>query len=501
MRTENKHFFVLLCALLVQVASTAGTLKMSQSTLLDKIKGGWAGKTIACAYGGPTEFCYNGRYIPDSVPLGLTKDYLVKQIPGGLYDDVYMNLTFVDVFANYGLDAPIDSFAMAFANAKYPLWHANQAARFNILNGIKAPASGNWKYNPHADDIDFQIEADFAGFMSPAMPKSALKYTDKIGHIMNYGDGWYGGVFVATMGSLAFEFDDVQVIVKKALQAIPKKSWFYKVIDTVIKTHATNPDNWKVTWQAVQDLCAPRKRCMTDMGGPFDINATINSAYIAIGLLYGNGDFDKTMEIATRCGQDSDCNPSSAAGVLGVMKGYSNIPKQWTDMLSEAENMAFAYKDYSLNKTYAASIKQAMQTIRRNGGKVKGENITIKTQNIKRARFEESFPGITDIKEVAINVTLNTENTEWNGTFEGNGIALLGDPQGNNDYVAEFEITLDGVVLDKAYRPVLHRTRSQHIVYQTELKSPETHQINIKWLNPQKDTKVYLSKYTRFTTK
>jgi hypothetical protein len=46
----------------------------------------------------------------------------------GLYDDLYMDLTFVDVFEKYGLDAPVDSFANAFANAGYMLWHANQAA-------------------------------------------------------------------------------------------------------------------------------------------------------------------------------------------------------------------------------------------------------------------------------------------------------------------------------------------------------------------------------------
>lgn len=58
---------------------------------------------------------------------------------------------------------------------------------------------------------------------------------------------------------------------------------------------------------------------------PLDIDAKINAAYIVLGLLYGNGDFTKTMEISTRAGQDSDCNPSSAGGILGVMLGYSQI--------------------------------------------------------------------------------------------------------------------------------------------------------------------------------
>lgn len=84
-----------------------------------------------------------------------------------------MDLTFVEVFDRLGLDAPVDSIAMAFATAEYRLWHANQAARYNILNGIMPPESGHWLNNPHADDLDFQIEADFAGLMNPGMPNSA----------------------------------------------------------------------------------------------------------------------------------------------------------------------------------------------------------------------------------------------------------------------------------------------------------------------------------------
>ena len=96
-----------------------------------------------------------------------------------------MDLTFVDVFDRLGLDAPVDSFAMAFATAGYTLWHANQSARYNILQGIMPPASGHWLNNPHADDLDYQIEADYAGLMSPGMPNTASEISDKIGHIMN----------------------------------------------------------------------------------------------------------------------------------------------------------------------------------------------------------------------------------------------------------------------------------------------------------------------------
>ena len=139
-----------------------------------------------------------------------------------LYDDIYMDLTFVDVFEKKGLDAPVKDFTEAFAQAEYPLWHANQAARYNILQGIEAP--GHWLNNPPADDIDYQIEADFAGLMNPGMPNSASQVSDKIGHLMCYGDGWYGSVYVGAMYSLAFASDDIQDIVTEALKTIPKES-------------------------------------------------------------------------------------------------------------------------------------------------------------------------------------------------------------------------------------------------------------------------------------
>ena len=201
-------------------------ITLTKAELQDKIKGGWAGQVIGCTYGGPTEFKYNGVMIPDSVtiPWDETRCLWYYENAPGLYDDVYMDLTFVDVFEKEGIDAPASSHGLAYANAEYMLWHANQAGRYNILNGIMPPQSGHWLNNPHADDIDFQIEADFAGLMAPGMVNTASEICDKVGHIMNYGDGWYGGVYVAAMYSLAFVSDDVNYVVNEALKAIPQES-------------------------------------------------------------------------------------------------------------------------------------------------------------------------------------------------------------------------------------------------------------------------------------
>ena len=49
-----------------------------------------------------------------------------------------------------------------FANSQYPLWHANNAGRDNLRSGIAPPDLGHPQFNADADDIDYQIEFDFA---------------------------------------------------------------------------------------------------------------------------------------------------------------------------------------------------------------------------------------------------------------------------------------------------------------------------------------------------
>ena len=110
------------------------------------------------------------------------------------------------------------------------------------------PQSGHWLQNPHAEDIDFQIEADFAGLMSPGMINTAADICDRIGHIMNYGDGWYGGVYVAAMYSLAFVSDDVHWIIGEALKVIPEESHYHRCMRDVIRWYKMYPEDWKMTW-------------------------------------------------------------------------------------------------------------------------------------------------------------------------------------------------------------------------------------------------------------
>ena len=499
-------------AIFIAILSSCGTkvtsnISISKDVLKDKIKGGWAGQTIGCTYGGPTEFRYEGTMINDNIPIewpdGFIKHYY-DNFPG-LYDDIYMDLTFVEVFDKEGLDAPISSFEKSLSSAGYMLWHANQQARYNIINGITSPAAGYWENNPHADDIDFQIEADYAGLMSPGMINAAAHYCDEIGHMMNYGDGWYGGVFVAAMYALAFVSDDIDYIVNEALKVIPEQSKYHRCISDVIKWCKMYPENWELTWARCQKEWSFDLGCPDGVYSDFNIDATINSAYIVIGLLYGHGDFGKTMEISTRCGQDSDCNPASACGILGTMLGYSNIPEKWMKNLHEVEDINFAYTDISLNRAYDMSFNHALQVIERNGGKVEDNDVTIRVQTPAPVRLEQSFEGHWPSGVKNVNKEIRDVDSLC---FDGKGVVVkysftkgreYGSSSIEDSYIAEVQIILDGELVETVKLPVAQNSRKQELFYKYKLPE-KNHELKFRWLNPESGRNIYITSYIPYIT-
>src|SRR6478672_1636525 len=483
------YLIVSVLSCLLATAQTSKTFNLSRQQLKDKIKGGWAGQTIGVTFGGPYEFRFQGTFIGDYQSLKWYDGYLKNTMINnpGLYDDLYMDLTFVDVFEKYGLDAPLDSFASAYANAGYMLWHANQAGRYNILHGIKAPMSGYWKNNPHADCIDYQIESDFAGLMSPGMPNTASAISDKIGHIMNFGDGWYGGVFVGAMYSLAFISDDINHIINEALKTIPKQSEFYQSISDVIAWHKKYPNDWKQTWLEIQKKWANDIGCPEGVFVPFNIDAKVNAAYVVLGLLYGQKDFTKTLELTTRCGQDADCNPSTAGGILGTILGYDHIPAYWKMGLKEAEAIPFKYTTMSLDNVYETGYRHALKVIERNGGKVNGQNLTIMVQQPAAVKFEKSFQGVYPIAKIP--VVWSDKKDEISFDFEGTGFVIKGETArwgSESSYVFNTELYVDDNLVESPKLPASYTTRRYELCWKYDLPKGK-HTVKLKILNPSKE--------------
>ena len=285
-------------------------------------------------------------------------------------DDLYVEMTFLMSLDKHGVGVSQRQAALDFADSQYALWHANRWGRDNIRKGIMPPASGHPRFNPHADDIDFQIEADLFGLVCPGLPQASNRLCDKFGHLMNYGDGVYGGMFVAACYTAAYFERDVEKVVRSGLSAIPSRSRYAAVIRDVLAWYHENPGDWRHTWRKLESKWAGEDKCPDGAGKPFNIDAKMNGAYVVIALLYGGGDFEKTMEIAVRCGQDADCNASSAAGILGTILGYKRIPERFTAGLREIRGRNFAYTPYSFDTLAAVCERIAKDIVRGEGGQV-----------------------------------------------------------------------------------------------------------------------------------
>ena len=384
---NRRHRAALVVAVLISYQSVttaeepvtvARHAEISLDSLRDKVRGGWAGQMIGVSFGFPTEFSSLERIIPVS-ELPTWKPEMVREAL--TQDDLYVDITFAEVLDRHGLDASSEDFAALFRQAKYPLWHANLAARRALRRGIPATLSGTPRYNIHANDIDFQIESDFIGLMSPGLPQETNILSYRVGRVMNHGDGIYGGMFVSAMYAAAFFENKPDAIVAAGLAVLPGASPYAKIISDVRTWKKKYPADWQYVWGLLNDKWSRNEACPAGALSPFNIDAKINGAYIALALLYGDGDFEQSMLIATRAGQDSDCNPSSALGILGVVIGYDGIPAKFTDGIGAIADERFSFTSYSFNNIVDSTLKRAILLVERTGGRVENDLVKIVMQD------------------------------------------------------------------------------------------------------------------------
>jgi hypothetical protein len=357
--------------------------RLPLSEYRDKMVAGWIGQMVGVGVGGPTEFRWQGEMVPaDKVPEW--RPEMVNQFG---QDDLYVEMTFLQTLTMYGFDVSIRQAGIDFANSRYGLWHANGEGRRLLRNGTAPPDSGHPEFNKHADDIDYQIEADFSGLIAPGLPNTAIKLGEKFGRLMNYGDGLYGGQFVGAMYAEAFFETDIAKIVEAGLSAIPAESQYAECVRDVLAWWREEPNDWEKTWEKINakyHLNPDYRRFSCsgpddEKGWDLNIDAKVNGAMIVLGLLYGNGDPDKTVEVSVRGGHDSDCNPSNAGGVLFTTIGASRLPKRFASELSY--DTEFSFTALNMRRLTEVCEQLARQAVVRAGGRVEtdesGEEVLV----------------------------------------------------------------------------------------------------------------------------
>jgi hypothetical protein len=177
---------------------------------------------------------------------------------------------------------------------------------------------------------------------------------------------------------------------------------------------------------------------------------------------------------------------------LGAVLGYDKIPAYWKMGLQEAENIDFKYTTMSLNRVYDIGLKHAVQNIQRNGGKIKGDNITIHAQTPVAVKFEKSFEGQYPVLKIPVQWSANKDSINFD--FDGTGFVLKGDAsqwESKSDYIFKTELYVDGKLVESPDLPVSFTTRRHELCWKYQLPKGK-HLVQLKILNPSKEHEIRL---------
>ncbi|MBM1105159.1 ADP-ribosylglycohydrolase family protein [Aurantibacter crassamenti] len=324
---------------------------ISKEALSDKIHGYWVGQLAGNYVGFPFENKYDEKPIPvfidrymnykDAKYLNLKMNLedrrgfvdIMAQAMGGAWSDDDTDIEFVLLHGleKYGLDITYKELAMLRSeHIKRFIWLSNSRVKELIDEGYFPPETGSKELNEHWYTLGSQLYNEIFGVVYSGMTAKAGEW-GKWGALVGHDD-WatHGTILFTAMYSAAFFENDVHELLRIGMAQMPADSPYLAAIKNVIKWHNENKE-WKVTRQLIHD------NYYKEFDGfkiPYPMaGAVINGLNGIMALLYGNGDFTKTIGIATTTGYDCDNQAATMGGLLGVMNGSKSIPDKFTKEL------------------------------------------------------------------------------------------------------------------------------------------------------------------------
>jgi hypothetical protein len=194
------------------------------------------------------------------------------------------------------------------------------------VDGIAPPQSAAFR-NVYREWIGAQIRADFFGYVKPGDPERAADFAWRDASISHIKNGIYGEMWVAAMLAAGYVLDDVEAVIRAGLAEIPQTSRLTQGLEYIINLRHSGVDYW----QALENL-----HSRWDENSAHDWCHTISNAEIvAIALLWGARDFEKTICYSVMPGFDTDCNGATAGSVLGLILGAEALPAKWIAPLND----------------------------------------------------------------------------------------------------------------------------------------------------------------------
>jgi len=198
---------------------------------------------------------------------------------------------------------------------------AERVAYCNFIKGFMPPVSAVYQ-NPYREWIGAQIRADYFGYINPGDPEKAAEMAFRDASISHIKNGIYGEMFASAMLAASYVTSDIKTIILAGLSEIPSTSRLYEQVMFVLNGFENG---------------VSKEACFKDIHEKYDEHTshgwchTISNAMIVTAsLLYGGGDYGKSICMAVETGFDTDCNGATVGSILGLAYGIEAIDEYWT---------------------------------------------------------------------------------------------------------------------------------------------------------------------------
>ena len=349
-------------------AETVGAREISYEELRDRIYGGWLGMLIGGIEGLPHEFKYREKP-RDELP---EFTFLAKGARSD--DDNDIEWTHLWFMHQEGvLLLPYPRIAEIWkANMNQGIWRANKAARGLMDQGLIPPETGSYHRNPHAwYNLSGQFATESYGLIAPGMPRKAAEIALHYARIAISGEPLQAAQYWPSLVSLSFFHEgDVEDLLKKGLAAVDPKSALAEAVRHACEAFHRHNSDWKAARQEIHEEWIVRRKWN-------DNSTPLNGALVCLALLYGNGDFYRTLQYAMALGHDADCNAATAGCIVGVLHGLSKIEKlpqyRVVDRYVNRTRPQLP-AEVSITDQVEVLCRLALRCIRESGGQVIEEN-------------------------------------------------------------------------------------------------------------------------------
>jgi len=307
---------------------------------LDKLHGMWLGEILGNYAGRPTE---GGYCIPRGNPAeDIDWEGFIHTGPWVGDDDTCFEYMYMRLLSDH-IDPTNQQIKDAWvSHVPMPSFYiANRQARWLMGYGFTPPETGNIRRNMHSYAIDSQITTEAVGSATPGLRQRSAELSGRLGSVTNDGYAVHAAQFYAAMYAAAAFESDVPTLIQKGLEVVPQSSRTRRVVQDVVAWHALDMADGEPDWRATHEILYDHYVGDSSYGRYHNwLESTVNAGLTTLALLYGQGDFKETVRIGVLAGFDCDCNPATAGGLIGLIRGYSGLPAELTSQASDAYHVA-----------------------------------------------------------------------------------------------------------------------------------------------------------------